>query len=236
MTGIHSPSLPAARPRPSPQAPPHPAAPPLSPALRAPPLALPLRGPAPPRQPRLSPSTSRRPRPFPRPRGPGARPFLLRPRPSSPAPPPRAAPPLSASGASPGHPLLSLRPRPSWPPRTSAPPLRPSPMFLRAGLAALTPFLRTLRPAPLAAMSTGTFVVSQPLNYRGGARVNPADASGTEKAFEPATGKGTESGRQGLGGGRRGPRPCRGAAAGPGRGLALPCSIRGGILLPRTCI
>uniref|UniRef100_A0A2K5Y8T6 Aldehyde dehydrogenase domain-containing protein n=1 Tax=Mandrillus leucophaeus TaxID=9568 RepID=A0A2K5Y8T6_MANLE len=38
-------------------------------------------------------------------------------------------------------------------------------------------------------MSTGTFVVSQPLNYRGGARVEPADASGTEKAFEPATGR-----------------------------------------------
>ena len=37
-------------------------------------------------------------------------------------------------------------------------------------------------------MSTGNFVVSQPLNYRGGARVEPADASGTEKAFEPATG------------------------------------------------
>ena len=40
-------------------------------------------------------------------------------------------------------------------------------------------------------MSTGTFVVSQPLNYRGGARVEPVDASGTEKAFEPATGNGS---------------------------------------------
>uniref|UniRef100_H0WTP3 Aldehyde dehydrogenase domain-containing protein n=1 Tax=Otolemur garnettii TaxID=30611 RepID=H0WTP3_OTOGA len=38
-------------------------------------------------------------------------------------------------------------------------------------------------------MSTGTFVVSQPLNYRGGARVEPVDSSGTEKAFEPATGR-----------------------------------------------
>uniref|UniRef100_A0A2K5N5T3 Aldehyde dehydrogenase domain-containing protein n=1 Tax=Cercocebus atys TaxID=9531 RepID=A0A2K5N5T3_CERAT len=62
-------------------------------------------------------------------------------------------------------------------------------MFLRAGLAALSPLLRTLQPFPVAAMSTGTFVVSQPLNYRGGARVEPADASGTEKAFEPATGR-----------------------------------------------
>ncbi|KAK2499892.1 hypothetical protein MC885_015044 [Smutsia gigantea] len=38
-------------------------------------------------------------------------------------------------------------------------------------------------------MSTGTLVVSHSLNYRGGARVEPADASGTEKAFEPATGR-----------------------------------------------
>lgn len=67
-------------------------------------------------------------------------------------------------------------------------------MFSRAGLAALPRLLRTLRPAPVAAMSTGTFVVSQPLNYRGGVRVEPADASGTEKAFEPATGNGTETG------------------------------------------
>ncbi|XP_052493982.1 4-trimethylaminobutyraldehyde dehydrogenase-like [Budorcas taxicolor] len=64
-------------------------------------------------------------------------------------------------------------------------------MFLRAGLAALSTLSRTLGPAsaPIAAMSTGTFVVSQPLNYRGGARVEPVDASGTEKAFEPATGR-----------------------------------------------
>ncbi|XP_055965470.1 4-trimethylaminobutyraldehyde dehydrogenase [Sorex fumeus] len=48
--------------------------------------------------------------------------------------------------------------------------------------------LRAPRPAA-AAMSTGTFVVSQPLNFRGGARVSPADESGSEKAFEPATGR-----------------------------------------------
>lgn len=77
-------------------------------------------------------------------------------------------------------------------------------MFSRAGLAALPQLLRTLRPAPVAAMSTGTFVVSQPLNYRGGARVEPADASGTEKAFEPATGNGTGTG--GGAGVRAGPQ------------------------------
>ncbi|KAM7336228.1 hypothetical protein ACRRTK_004721 [Alexandromys fortis] len=38
-------------------------------------------------------------------------------------------------------------------------------------------------------MSTGTFVQLEPLNYRGGARVEPVDSSGTEKAFEPATGR-----------------------------------------------
>ncbi|KAL6093065.1 hypothetical protein STEG23_035815 [Scotinomys teguina] len=41
----------------------------------------------------------------------------------------------------------------------------------------------------IAAMSTGTFVQLQPLNYRGGVRVEPADSCGTEKAFEPATGR-----------------------------------------------
>ncbi|VTJ76079.1 Hypothetical predicted protein [Marmota monax] len=62
-------------------------------------------------------------------------------------------------------------------------------MVLRALLAALPTLLRAPRPACVAAMSTGTFTVSQPLNYRGGARVEPVDASGTETAFEPATGR-----------------------------------------------
>lgn len=62
-------------------------------------------------------------------------------------------------------------------------------MFLSAVGSVLTSLLRVPRPAAVAAMSTGTFVVSQPLNYRGGARVEPVDASGTEKAFEPATGR-----------------------------------------------
>jgi aldehyde dehydrogenase family 9 protein A1 len=61
-------------------------------------------------------------------------------------------------------------------------------MILGAVGSVLTSLLRIHRAAAVAAMSTGTFVVSQPLNYRGGARVEPVDASGTEKAFEPATG------------------------------------------------
>lgn len=67
-------------------------------------------------------------------------------------------------------------------------------MLPRPVLASLPQLLRTLRPVPVAAMSTGTFVVTQPLNYRGGARVEPVDASGTEKAFEPATGNGADAG------------------------------------------
>lgn len=62
-------------------------------------------------------------------------------------------------------------------------------MVLRALLGALPTLLRAPRPACVAAMSTGTFTVSQPLNYRSGARVEPVDASGTETAFEPATGR-----------------------------------------------
>ena len=94
-------------------------------------------------------------------------------------------------------------------------------MFLRVGLAGLSPLRHTLRPALVAAMSTGTFVVSQPLNYRGGARVDPVDASGTEKAFEPATGNGTETGGQGRGGGA-GNAAGTGVGARVGRGLPLP--------------
>lgn len=62
-------------------------------------------------------------------------------------------------------------------------------MFFRAVSSGLTLLFRTPRLAAVAAMSTGTFVQLEPLNYRGGARVEPVDSSGTEKAFEPATGK-----------------------------------------------
>lgn len=78
-------------------------------------------------------------------------------------------------------------------------------MILGAVGSVLTSLLRIHRAAAVAAMSTGTFVVSQPLNYRGGARVEPVDASGTEKAFEPATGNLARGGTR-MGWGL--PRPC----------------------------
>ncbi|XP_004639930.1 4-trimethylaminobutyraldehyde dehydrogenase [Octodon degus] len=62
-------------------------------------------------------------------------------------------------------------------------------MWLGARSAALSSLVRAPRPSPASAMRTGTFAVSQPLNYRGGARVEPADVSVTEQAFEPATGR-----------------------------------------------
>lgn len=127
-----------------------------------------------------------------------------RPRPGRPRPgevPPRKAPPPEG----PAHRrLLARRPAP------------PAPMFPRTRLAALPSLLRALGPAPVAAMRTGTFVVSQPLNYRGGARVEPVDASGTEKAFEPATGNGT-----GTGGSARVPAKGRAGAWRAGVGAAV---------------
>lgn len=62
-------------------------------------------------------------------------------------------------------------------------------MFLRAVSSGLTSLFRTPGLAAVTAMSTGTFVQLDPLNYRGGVRVEPVDSSGTEKAFEPATGR-----------------------------------------------
>ncbi|XP_059136638.1 4-trimethylaminobutyraldehyde dehydrogenase [Peromyscus eremicus] len=56
-------------------------------------------------------------------------------------------------------------------------------------LCAVRPRQPSLFRSVVAAMSTGTFVLLQPLNYRGGVRVEPADSCGTEKAFEPATGR-----------------------------------------------
>lgn len=71
-------------------------------------------------------------------------------------------------------------------------------MFLRAVGSGLTLLFRTPGLAAVAAMSTGTFVQLEPLNYRGGARVEPVDSSGTEKAFEPATGNRAGRGWSGL--------------------------------------
>lgn len=61
------------------------------------------------------------------------------------------------------------------------------------------PRLRSVAPG-LATMSsaTGTLTVQQPLNYRAGARVQPADGGQLEEVFEPATG--TDRGKlRGLG-------------------------------------
>ncbi|XP_027272903.1 4-trimethylaminobutyraldehyde dehydrogenase [Cricetulus griseus] len=62
-------------------------------------------------------------------------------------------------------------------------------MFLRAVGCGLTSLFRAPGFAAVAAMSTGVYVQLEPLNYRDGARVEPADSCGTEKAFEPATGR-----------------------------------------------
>lgn len=93
-------------------------------------------------------------------------------------------------------------------------------MLLRIVPAALPRLLRTLGPASVASMSTGTFVVSQPLNYRGGARVEPADSSGTEKAFEPATGNGARGRGRGPESGQPSAACGVGSSAGPGAGAA----------------
>ncbi|MEJ1270305.1 aldehyde dehydrogenase 9 subfamily A1 [Cricetulus griseus] len=67
--------------------------------------------------------------------------------------------------------------------------LRTQQMFLRAVGCGLTSLFRAPGFAAVAAMSTGVYVQLEPLNYRDGARVEPADSCGTEKAFEPATGR-----------------------------------------------
>lgn len=51
--------------------------------------------------------------------------------------------------------------------------------------------------------------------------MDPVDTSGTEKAFEPATGNGTETGRQDRDGGA-GNEAGTGVGARVGRGLTLP--------------
>lgn len=75
-------------------------------------------------------------------------------------------------------------------------------MLARARLPGLLllPRLRSASPG-LAAMSsaTGTITVQQPLNYRAGARVQPADGGQLEEVFEPATGTGELRGQGELG-------------------------------------
>ncbi|XP_044530800.1 4-trimethylaminobutyraldehyde dehydrogenase [Gracilinanus agilis] len=62
--------------------------------------------------------------------------------------------------------------------------------FLRAGPSSAAVAVATFRALlpPRAAMNTGSFTVWDALNFRGGSRVEPADSSGTEEAYEPATG------------------------------------------------
>uniref|UniRef100_F6RRP5 Aldehyde dehydrogenase domain-containing protein n=1 Tax=Monodelphis domestica TaxID=13616 RepID=F6RRP5_MONDO len=64
-------------------------------------------------------------------------------------------------------------------------------LFLRAGpsSAAVAVAARRAFLPPCAAMNTGSFTVWDALNFRGGSRVEPADSSGTEEAYEPATGR-----------------------------------------------
>lgn len=52
------------------------------------------------------------------------------------------------------------------------------------------PRLRSLAPGLAMSSATGTVTVQQPLNYRAGARVHPADGGQLEEVFEPATGTG----------------------------------------------
>lgn len=63
----------------------------------------------------------------------------------------------------------------------------------------LLPRLRSLAPGLAMSSATGTVTVQQPLNYRAGARVQPADGGQLEEVFEPATGTGgTSRGRESL--------------------------------------
>ena len=52
----------------------------------------------------------------------------------------------------------------------------------------LLPRLCSLRPSFAMSSVTGTVTIHQPLNYRAGARVQPADGGQTEEVYEPATG------------------------------------------------
>lgn len=121
----------------------------------------------------------------PPPRGPNSPriPSFYRPRPS--ATPPLTGPRLRS--ALPARKIVGLLSE-----------LRTQQMFLRAVSSGLTSLFRTPGLAAVTAMSTGTFVQLDPLNYRDGARVDPVDSSGTEKAFEPATGNRAGRGWSGL--------------------------------------
>lgn len=52
----------------------------------------------------------------------------------------------------------------------------------------LVPRLRRLLPGLAMSSATGSFSLQQPLNYRGGARLQPTDGGQVEEVYEPATG------------------------------------------------
>ncbi|OXB84263.1 UNVERIFIED_CONTAM: hypothetical protein H355_007146 [Colinus virginianus] len=56
-------------------------------------------------------------------------------------------------------------------------------------LAFLLPRLRRLQPGRAMSTATGSFSLQQPLNYRDGGRVQPADGGQAEDVYEPATGR-----------------------------------------------
>ncbi|XP_010310500.1 4-trimethylaminobutyraldehyde dehydrogenase [Balearica regulorum gibbericeps] len=62
-------------------------------------------------------------------------------------------------------------------------------MLARSRLPNLLPRLCTFRPSLTMSSVTGTVTVNQPLNYRAGARVQPADGGQAEEVYEPATGR-----------------------------------------------
>lgn len=69
----------------------------------------------------------------------------------------------------------------------------------------LVPRLRRLLPGLAMSSATGSFSLQQPLNYRGGARLQPADGGQVEEVYEPATGGGHAWGHGSASGGL--PRP-----------------------------
>lgn len=80
-------------------------------------------------------------------------------------------------------------------------------MVPRPLLQPLVPRLRRLLPGLAMSSATGSFSLQQPLNYRGGARLQPADGGQVEEVYEPATGGDTRGDTALLGAGRPGGRP-----------------------------
>ncbi|XP_005147124.2 4-trimethylaminobutyraldehyde dehydrogenase isoform X1 [Melopsittacus undulatus] len=62
-------------------------------------------------------------------------------------------------------------------------------MLARTRLSAFIPSLFVIRSRLAMSSATGTVTIHQPLNYRAGARVHPADGGPAEEVYEPATGR-----------------------------------------------